>query len=287
VRFGTLQVFVAFGLSLTGACGSNHTEPNPGGGLGGMLGTASPLVDAFCAAARACCAKDGRPLDPLANCETNAGATLDADGLTAGTVRVAGAAFDACVATYQRAATTCTFADVTTACRGVFVGTLSTDATCTHVSECRRDAGPMVCVMIQQISGVTPSTGICAPAPRGANGDPCLGSCPRGVDCSVTLLSGDPNPPLAVCHEEDGLFCDSDQTCKPLNPAGGDCFYDEGCGTGNYCGLSGCEPLFGAGATCQYDRSCGPGYTCATGACAPAPLATDGACEGSPQLPIL
>jgi hypothetical protein len=274
------------GSGVGGGAGHANGGNGGGGGFGGMSGAATPLVDAFCAAARACCAKDGRPPGPLTSCEANAAATLDAAGLASGTVRLVGAAFDACVAAYQRAATSCTFAEVTTACRGVFIGTLSAGATCTRVSECQRDRGPMVCVLIQQTSGVTPTVGTCAAAPRGAKGDPCLGSCPRGTDCSVTLVSGEPNPPLAVCHEEDGLACSSYQICEPLQPEGGDCIYDETCGTGNYC-LPGCEPLLTAGTACQYNRSCGPGYTCATGACAPAPLATDGACEGWPQLPNL
>lgn len=270
--------------SLAGSCGGSNNA-NPDASVGGMIGTATPLVDAFCAAARACCAKDGRPLEPLANCEQNAGATFGAAQVSAGTIRVDGAAFDACVAAYQRAATSCTFTEVMTACRGIFIGTLSSGATCTQVADCRRDQRPMVCVLIQTTSGVTPTTGTCQPAPRGAENDACLASCPIGRDCSIGLLSGMPNPPLALCYEQEGLFCDSDQTCKPLKPLGAaECFYDEGCGTGNYC-LPGCERLLTVGAACQYDRSCGPGYTCAAGACAPAPLATDGACEGYPQQP--
>jgi hypothetical protein len=287
VRVSGSLVFVA-GLAacllpLTGSCGGS-THANPDAAVGGTIGTATPLVDAFCAAARACCAKDGRPVDPLASCEERAGATFGAAQVSAGTIRVDGPALDACVAAYQRAATSCTFTEVMTACRGIFIGTLSSGAACTQVADCRRDQGPMVCVMIQTSSGVTPTTGTCKPAMRGAENDPCLRSCPIGRDCSTGLLSGFPNPPLALCHEQDGLFCDSDQTCKPLKPLGADCFYDEGCGTGNYC-LPGCERILTVGAACQYNRSCGPGYTCAAGACAPGPLAIDGSCEGYPQPP--
>ena len=250
-----------------------------------MKGTAASLVDAFCAAARACCAKDGRPLGPLAGCETNAGDTLGAAQIAAGTIRIDGAKLDACVAAYGRAATSCTFTEVMTACHGMFIGTLSAGATCVHVTDCRRDHGPMVCVAIQVTSGVTPTTGTCQPAPRGAAGDPCLASCTLGqVDCSTGLLSGTPDPPLALCYEKDGLFCDTDGTCKPLSRPGGDCFLDESCGSGRYC-LPGCEPLLATGTACQFNRSCGPGYTCASGTCAAAPLATDGACEGYPQPP--
>jgi hypothetical protein len=255
------------------------------GGAGGMTGSATALVNAFCAAARACCAKDGRPLDPLASCETNAAETFGAAEIDAGTIRVDGAKLDACVAAYQHAATSCTVTEVLAACHGMFIGTLPAGATCVRVADCRRDQGPMVCVAIQVTSGVTPTTGTCQPAPRGKNGDPCLLSCPSGQDdCSTGLISGTPNPPLALCHEADGLFCDTDQTCKPLNAPGADCFLDEGCGSGSYC-LPGCQPLIAIGAACQLNRSCGPGATCASGACAAAPLATDGACDGTPQPP--
>ena len=284
MRVSGSLVVAACLLPLTGACGGS-TPAGPDAAVGGTLGTATPLVDAFCAAARACCAKDGRSLDPLANCEATAGTTFGAAQVAAGTIRVDGPVFDACVAAYQRAATSCTFTEVMTACPGIFIGTLSSGATCRHVADCRRDQGPMVCVMIITTPGVTPTTGTCQPALRGAENDFCLASCPIGRDCSTGVLSGSPNPPLALCHEQDGLFCDSDQTCKPLNPLGAACFYDEGCGTGNYC-LPGCERILTAGAACQYDNSCGPGYTCLAGACAPAPLAIDGSCEGSPQPPI-
>jgi hypothetical protein len=284
VRVSGVLVFAACLPVLTGACGGSK-PPDSDAGVGGMIGSAAPLVDAFCAAARACCAQAGRSLDTLARCEQSAGASYGAAEVADGAIRVDGPAFDACVAAYQRAATSCAFTEVMTACRGIYIGTLSSGDACKQVADCRRDKGPMICEMIITTPGVNPTTGICKLAPRGKENDPCIGSCPIGGDCSIGLLSGEPNPPLALCHEQDGLFCDSDQTCHRLNPLGAACFYDWGCGTGNYCD-QGCARILAAGAACQYNNSCGPGYTCAAGACAPAPLATDGTCEGLPQHPM-
>ena len=283
VRVSGSRVVAALLLPLIGACGGS-TAAGPDAAVGGTLGNATPLVDAFCAAARACCAKDGRSLDPLASCEASAAASFGAAQVASGTIRVDAPVFDACVAAYQRAATSCTATEAMTACRGMFIGTLSAGASCKQVADCRRDQGPMVCEMIITTPGVNPTTGICKPAPRGAENDPCLASCPIGRDCSTGLLSGEPNPPLAFCYEQDGLFCDSDQTCKRLNPLGAACFYDEGCGTGNHCDL-GCARNLTVGATCQYHNSCGPGYNCPAGTCAPVPVAVDGTCEGLPQPP--
>ena len=92
------------------------------GGSGGDAGASlATLANAFCAAARTCCAKNGVAAS-LDDCESNFPSRIAAIALV-GSVTVDSTALAACIAGCNRTATTCAFAPIATACNGVFVGT--------------------------------------------------------------------------------------------------------------------------------------------------------------------
>jgi hypothetical protein len=269
------------GAAGAGAGGASGTGGD--GGKGGEMGSnpLSPLIDAFCAAARACCALAGEPEGALVTCEQQAAATNGNVALVAGgTVEVDSAALSACVSAFEAAATGCVLTDVLTACRGILRGTLDDGDACADVMECDRSAGPMVCKKLQQ-GTADPDIGVCTPPPRGTLGDPCGSSCEEGQECSTTSSSPDDTYPITFCFEADGLYCPLGESCAAIVPDGGECSYDQTCGSDGFC-LSSCEPLADEGDTCQFNYGCQAGLACVAGECAREPFANGDTCIGHP-----
>jgi hypothetical protein len=274
-----------------GASGAGGTGGGTGGardggtGDGTTTGTLQPLVDAFCATARSCCGQAGRPVQALGGCESLAANDLTVGpSLANGKVLIDSAAFAACVAAYQAAATSCTLTGVLAACRNLFVGTLQDGDACTSVTECRRDQGPMVCLRIQPAGMPTPDMGVCRRAPRATNGQPCLSSCQTGSDCSVNAVNPSATDPIATCYETDGLYCPLDQeTCAPLVASGADCFWPDACGSAAVCGTVCMAPVAKGGA-CTFNRDCAAGLACTNNMCADQPVANDQICVGHPPV---
>jgi hypothetical protein len=169
---------------------------------------------------------------------------------------------------------------VLAACRGIFVGTVADDGECTSVMECDRASGPKVCLKIQN-GQADPNVGTCLTPPRGTSGTACALSCEEGEECSTTASAPDSDIPLALCHEEDGLFCPIGESCAAIVEDGEYCQWNEACGSDGFC-LSMCESRSGAGESCQFNYGCETGYACIEGECTPEPLANGYVCTGNP-----
>jgi len=256
-----------------GAAGNGEGGSGEGGEAGVDAGPLTPMVQAFCGAARSCCSSG----DALAKCERNFSAQVDAVALVlAGKLELDPTALAACVAAYQSAKSTCTLAEVRSACHGVFVGKVPDGGSCSSVLECDRGSAPKVCL---RLGGEV--MGTCVAAARGEAGTVCAGSCARGEICSTTTFASDASVPTALCHEEDGLYCPIGEGCAPLAAEGEECTWDEACGSAGFC-VSTCNPKAQLGAPCQFDYGCARGLACRAGKCGAEPFETGDVCLGTP-----
>jgi hypothetical protein len=257
---------------------------NAAGGGKAASGPLALFIEAFCTLARTCCDSAGRDLTALRACERDVSETLEVSTLVdAGSVEVDAARLADCVAAYQHAAVTCTLDEIVTACRGVLRGTVVDGGPCRDVLECQRENGAKICLKNRD-GAVDPDLGKCTPAPRGASGTACAGSCPVGHDCSTTSSYPDDTSPLSLCYEEDGLFCPLGDACAPIVGDGESCSWNEACGSDGFC-LSTCSSRGHTGDVCQYNYGCVEGLTCEAGHCAALPAANDDVCTGHP-LPL-
>lgn len=257
-------------------------------GLGGSTPAVQPLVDTFCAAAKACCARDAWPADGLTDCASAAAYALNTTGVAAGRARLVGPAFAACVAAYQHAATTCNTGEVMTACSGVYVGLVAQGGVCSDARDCDQQKGPTVCFATATMVELPYHLmGVCRLAPLGALGAPCLASCRHGANCSTGFVTDDPAQITTLCREDDGLFCNEKHVCAAVAPTGGMCYFDDDCKATDYCAgaTPDCQPRLTSGAACQFNASCPSGFSCVAGACAPKPLADDSTCASLPRYP--
>jgi hypothetical protein len=128
----------------------------------------------------------------------------------------------------------------------------------------------------------SPATGACQLPPRGKVGDPCFSTCAANRNCSSTYTTSEPNPPISLCYEADGLFCDSsaiDRRCAPLPTLGAACSFE--CGSGLFCdSTSVCAARKIVGAVCAQSRECATGLACVSGFCGAPVIATQKACSG-------
>jgi len=281
-------------MGMTGHAGANEAGSAGTGGSSGDLagvggesnvggaseeGPLAPLIDAYCATARSCCASAGEPVEQLSGCEQAFVAQSDNVALAkSGHVEVDAKALAACVQAYAAAKTSCVLDGVLAACHGIFVGQIAEGGPCSDVLECDRSQGPKVCLRVQ---GSSADTGICKTPPRGSDGDACAQSCEAGTNCSTNASSPDASVPLTLCHEEDGLYCELGAACAALVATGDHCTFDEACGSGGYCDST-CKAVGRAGDDCEFDYACGPGLACVEHLCAAAPVANGETCVGYP-----
>ena len=216
-----------------------------------------------------------------------------------GTVTIDSTALAACIAAYNQTATTCASIPLTAACTGVFVGTKAENEPCgiggvpgtSGVSECKASGGPESCVWTGD-SNDPAVTGVCQKIVRGKNGDPCASSCASGQDCSFDVY-GSSGPAVAVCFEDDGLYCafgSSESACAPIVAQGGSCAADSSsCASTTYCDYttSKCkasgtigQSCASLGSMCLSELVCGLDRKCADPG-----LASESACTGIPPAP--
>ena len=266
----------------SGSDGGNPADAGSGDRTVTLPDGVTAYVNAFCAAVRSCCQKAGLGSpDALATCESQFPQQSEILALVGrGTVTPNSIALAACATALGQTASDCT---LPSACQGLWSGTRSGGEACSQAAEC---AGPgaAVCLLMLDADGGTPAAGVCRPAPRGASGGACLGSCASGMDCSVTSVTPEMNPPLALCYDEDGLFCDLDtQNCAGLRAPGATCDLDDQCGIGGYCNSSSvCATRKGAGQACTFSSECSrrENLICAQSICAKTPFVTDYLCSG-------
>jgi hypothetical protein len=268
----------------TGGAGTGGRGTGGAGGGGGAAVTLDRVIGAFCAAARSCCARDGFPTAPLANCESEFPRRQPAvASVASGAVLVDNAALAACLAAYQAAATTCTRAPVVQACRGVFIGTKAEDEPCSNQFECQRSAGPATCFKVQ-LAEDPPALGVCKKLQHGARDTPCLFNCLAGENCSSDTITSSPDDVSFVhCFEQDGLYCPlgaETPRCAPILTQGATCNFDFAeCGSAMFCDTT-CKDRRILGQTCQFTSECMGGLLCVDHSCAPDPFTSEGVCVG-------
>jgi hypothetical protein len=259
------------------ACDSEESSLPAGGGNGDV----DRLVRAICTTYRDCCRKAGHGIEPLAACESVFKQEASAfHFVEQGTSAFDPIALERCLAALERATQKCSFTEVNSACNGLFVGTRDEGAPCENVAECRSST-PVVCVVPQLADGGRGS-GTCRQAPRAQLGAPCHSTCESDEDCRSTSFTSVPDRPLGLCHEADGLYCES-SSCARHVALGGSCTYDMQCGPTGSCseesGPAGtCLALVPAGAACERSTQCERPLACLAGRCAERVVATEKLC---------
>lgn len=274
-------------LPLLGACAGKSSQSDAAGGSGGSqagsasgganaggvdtaaaLGMLTQTIDAFCATARICCARDGLSMT-LDACESGLGDTsAPVASVASGAATLDAEKLAACRAAYVAAATTCELDLVMRACSGVLIGLVPEGGACRSGVEC---AGPSTCLIR---SG---DVGVCYPMiPHGKAGDVCNGTCRAGDDCSKSMIRGTgPWPGPATCFEDEGLYCY--QTCKPLVGLGAACSDDDQCGYLGFCAGT-CQKRGTKGEACA---PCVSTFSCVADKCVSPPFASDYTCTGN------
>ncbi len=153
------------------------------------------------------------------------------------------------------------------ACNRVFTGTVGPGQACTDSMECARPAGGSVyCEPAAEGSTAevcTPSAG--SAAVHGKAGQACNGSC-EDDSCSIGVATGpgDTATPvaLAVCYQNEGLYCGPTGTCEALLGLGQNCSDFSACTTDLFCDFSTsvCTAPRELGAPCQGSDECKSGY---------------------------
>jgi hypothetical protein len=189
---------------------------------------------------------------------------------------------EACVAAFEQAQTSCVLTGLLEKCSRIWNGSIPAGEPCDTAAQCDQSAGPMFCVRNLE-TGSQSEPGVCAAAPRGSNGDECVQSCAEGADCSGDYFGFGANPVLTVCHEADGLFCESGDDsarCAPFTATGGSCESPSECHPSEACDVT-CKPKVAAGQACGSAWDCRGDLLCIEGECAGAPFATDSLCGGN------
>ena len=284
-----------------GACGS-HDEPP-------VLidDVARAIADALCNNIGPCCEQAGFPHD-RAQCHALAEAKyllkIEYSRYRPNIVYDENAA-RACVDAYDRSAKSChDGAEIWSACRYVFAGTLGPGQACASNAECiphanceRADSGGMECKW-------SPF------AQRGGLGDRCTWTClQHGGGTSCAGLPGGGSG--TSCFTNDGLYCDdSTAVCasapgigQPCNGvvrcAGADAFCDnfvcankratgscgpelDGCVATSFCELSTqqCTARKSTGAACTTNNECRATDGCTEGTCRTLTIASPSMCRG-------
>ena len=266
------------------ASGSNASGGNASGGNAGSAGHGGagattvqqlqPTINAFCAAARDCCAKQAEPamLDDCESAFPMNNSTVAS--LASGATTLDATALATCLAAYQTAATQCQENSVIDACRGVVIGTRAENAPCANGSECARDGGINTCLITEQNGTV----GVCKKIPHYEAGDACSSTCRKGEDCTSTTY-GAADSMLGMCFEDDGVYCDylaDVATCKAVLALGAPCTADAECGSTGYCQTT-CQKRGTVGDSCT---RCLDSLMCVNNQCQSPPFASSYTCAG-------
>ena len=292
---------------IPGGTGGSGTGGSAGAGGSGSLSTATLLVNlanAFCTAARTCCAPTTYPT-MLDDCEAKFQSRLpDLANVANGTETIDDTALSACIAGYQATATTCAFQPLEAACKGVFLGTKSAGAACGKggvpnvggAGECKVTDRATVCLWTGDANDPT-TTGTCLTPAHGKQGDPCAVSCAKNDVCIFDLYTS-PGYPTAGCFEDDGLYCASvgnSSVCTPIAATGASCADDLlSCASTDYCdsssGTSKCRTGATLGQACSTSGpDCVQGmslFCSSANRCEDLGFAFDLTCGGTPPFPL-
>jgi hypothetical protein len=265
--------------------GGASSGASGGGGTAGAAGSGTittpemlvPTVNAFCAAARTCCAQQSDPV-MLDDCESGFAAKDSiSQALGRGTVTIGSADLAKCLAAYQAAATSCEEVPVLAACAGIVRGQLPEGAACYLGTECA-GSGPKVCL----VTGGDKSPGVCKAAPGGKAGELCSVTCRPNDVCNYTVY-GQADSVVTPCLESEGVFCDYDQQpskCQTIYALGAACQRDDQCGSAAYCDITGSNTCKKRGQLNEACGNCVSSLMCKDGKCVSPPLAVGGTCLG-------
>ena len=123
-----------------------------------------------------------------------------------------------------------------------------------------------------------PKVGVCLAIPFGQEGDSCTLTCQRGQNCSFTFTTSQENPVVAICREEDGLYCATGR-CTPRAANGSACATDAACPSTSYCDTV-CKPRKEEREACTRAPECSSPLSCTGGACTAQSFATPKVCSG-------
>jgi len=261
---------------------SGGASGNGAGGSGGavLVGTPEmlvPTVKAFCAAARACCAKQPDPVH-LDDCESAfAGRDQTSQALARGTVTVDASDLAKCRAAYEAASTSCEENSVLAACAGIVHGKVAEGGACLSGQECA-GSGPKVCL----VTGGQDAPGVCKATPGGKAGDLCSLTCRPNEICSFTVY-GAADSALTPCLDKEGLFCNYDvqpAKCEAVRALGAACERDDQCGYASYCDLGGSSTCKKRGQLNDACGTCISSLMCKDGKCQSPPITVGGTCDG-------
>jgi hypothetical protein len=264
---------------MTGEAGASE-----GGGESGMLQDLHETVATACSAAATCCAAKAIPT-MLDDCSAMYDMYQDGvSGVMAGHITIDSAALARCKAAYENSTVQCNLNAIVAACDGVYVGHQQAGEPCIGGYDCDRSTDTMTC-LITDTSGDSP-VGTCEKVPRAKVNEPCFSTCRAGEDCSSSTQGIASPEDLALCFEDDGLYCDNNETtpvCKTILALGTEC--DGGswdaCGSHAQCNTT-CEKVSDLGESCG---SCFHSYTCVEGKCVDPDWATESTCMGFPPGP--
>jgi hypothetical protein len=272
------------GRAGTGGTTGDAGAPEGGTDPGGALEAIHDAVATACSAAATCCAAQG--LTPmLDDCEAMYDTYQSGiAGIMAGHVTVDMAAVARCKAAYAAGPDQCNLNAVVAACKGVYVGHQGVGEPCVGGYDCDRSTDTMTCLVTDSSS--QPYLGTCQKVPRAELNQTCFSTCRAGEDCSSTTLGIATPEELALCFEDDGLYCEfleSGSVCRSILPVGEECGSAsfDACGSKALCDTT-CVELSDIGESCG---SCIHQYTCIDGTCTDPDWANESTCMGFPPGP--
>jgi hypothetical protein len=258
------------------ACSSEKTPSHSGAGDG------SDFAKAFCDAARSCCVKAQMDASGLANCEDAAPVELSLLAAVArGTAKLVEPAYGKCLQELRALGDSCVASAGLESCGDAFEGTAAEGEPCHKVVDCIHGSAPVACIKQQaDSSAASPELGVCRKLVTAKVGEPCLISGDAHFS-GVTYTSPDAAPPLGVCAEEDGLYCDfGEQTCQARGAANTPCSSDEHCLLGLGCIEDTCQTPKAEGEACNTSGDCVSGTLCQNQTCVVPRFGTGDLCEG-------
>ncbi|MBI5534361.1 MAG: hypothetical protein HY898_16680 [Deltaproteobacteria bacterium] len=252
-------------------CSSDSSDSGGGAGAAGapaqpvaQADFASKLAEAICSNVTECCGDHGYAYDS-ARCSTNM-KTVGQESIDSGSA-LSGVTYDAtaagnCIWQWQAIATSCVAdkdvqAALAKACNGIWVGTKPEGQPCTDGRECAGFAdGSVGCVAAAPAGDAGVAQKVCtktAPAPHGAKGDPCGGTCEPAASGGDRCTDSEGAPAGAKrCWVADGLFCDANKyQCTELVAQGQPCTAMAICADAAYCHAGTCAARIAVGSPCE------------------------------------
>ncbi len=247
-----------------------------GGGDAPEQGSPDPLsqapdlaVNAYCAGYGSCCASKGFAFD------TTSCASLLRPQFVANSICPAPGIYDPqaardCFAEVQATFATCSrYVPNDSPCARVCSGPKAPGSACTRTTECAVPANGTAGCAVKP--GET--AGTCATEARVKVGEHCNETCtdlgPGSSSCKIISSGSTTASPLAeafACVTNDGLYCASDQTCKPTLDLGVACASGADCVMGAHCSQSTfvCVANVATGAACPAGNECSSDAYCAS-----------------------